>query len=112
MPLEYRPHNKYEAKIDRGCCKAAVYDTYGVRFHQCTRKAKRDGWCTIHHPDYIAKKRAEEEARWAAEDAMRKRKRKKHEQRCMALKFLERFLQSNDYDSLKDDAVRILRYVD
>ncbi len=54
-------------------CKATVWTErteYG-----CSRKAKRDGFCTIHHPEYRAKKNADRREKfdqeWAKQKAMR-----------------------------------------
>lgn len=62
-----------KAKQDR--CKKSVYKAYGTggRFHQCSRKATRDGFCTQHHPDATAVRRAERTARLDAEAAEIKR---------------------------------------
>jgi hypothetical protein len=44
----------------------------------CSRAAKRDGYCTIHHPDTVtarrAKASAEAKARWDAKQAIERRK--------------------------------------
>lgn len=47
-------------------CKEMVWDG-GFRHYQCQKKAKRDGYCTIHHPDYKAKKAAERQAKYESE---------------------------------------------
>ena len=36
-------------------------------FHQCSKKAKRDGFCGIHHPDAVKRRREKSDARYAAE---------------------------------------------
>ena len=67
MPFEYKPHGLYAQPIDSDKCKASVpFGGRSVNFHQCQRKAKRDGWCTQHHPDSEAKRRAEADARYKA----------------------------------------------
>lgn len=46
-------------------CKKKVWTgprPQGLTNHQCTRKAIKDGYCKIHHPDEI-KKRAEKRAK-------------------------------------------------
>lgn len=52
-----------------GKCKATV--TYYIgnwpKTKQCDKKAKKDGYCTIHNPAYIAKKEAEKDAKYQAE---------------------------------------------
>lgn len=45
-------------------CKAEVWN--GWRFHKCARNAKRDGYCTQHHPDT---KKAKKDKRQAEADA-------------------------------------------
>lgn len=55
-------------------CKGSVWERVSPlsrRGRPCQVPAKRDGWCGIHHPDAVAKKRAAREARWAAENATR-----------------------------------------
>jgi hypothetical protein len=34
----YRRHGKFGAPVDMARCRAAVHDSFGVRFHQCSRK--------------------------------------------------------------------------
>jgi hypothetical protein len=46
-------------------CKAKVWDTR--HSYPCARDAKRDGYCTIHHPETIAKRRAKSQSRWEAQ---------------------------------------------
>jgi len=59
-PFEYKPHNTWDAPIDPERCKASV-TTLGMRFafHQCQRKATKDGWCYQHHPNAVADRRQE-----------------------------------------------------
>ena len=49
-----------EKKLLEGYCKADVWTSSGnwVQSHQCSRKAKVDGYCKQHHPD--AKKARDE----------------------------------------------------
>lgn len=51
-------------------CKVTVW--HGWHRHQCSRKAKKDGYCLQHHPDTVAAKKASREAQWAAESAARR----------------------------------------
>lgn len=50
-------------------CLGKVWD--GWRHLNCSRAVKRDGFCTQHHPETIAKRRAEQDARYAEKQAMR-----------------------------------------
>ena len=53
--------------LDPARCKASVpHGGRRVDFHQCLRKPVKDGWCKQHHPDTVAKRRAQSEARWEA----------------------------------------------
>ena len=59
-------------KIKPDYCKAKVYptDTWGAFHpHQCKFKAVKDGYCKIHHPDAVEKRRKEKNKR---EEARRK----------------------------------------
>ena len=42
-------------------CKEEIMD--GWHFRGCSRKAKKDGYCTQHHPDTIAKRDKDRAAR-------------------------------------------------
>lgn len=49
-------------------CKERVHDAAGWGgMYQCQRKHKRDGYCTQHHPEAVAKRRAESDARYEAQ---------------------------------------------
>ncbi len=53
-------------------CKGRVpYGTWG-RERQCSRKAKKDGYCTQHHPETIKKKDAASRRKFDAEFAERR----------------------------------------
>lgn len=54
-------------KPDTERCKKRVWGEYGSA--PCSRKAKRDGYCTQHHPDAKAERDAKREAEWAKERA-------------------------------------------
>jgi hypothetical protein len=58
-------------------CQAKVYGDW--HSWQCTRKAKRDGFCTQHHPDTVAKRAAKRRARWDAEDEARRQRTARNE---------------------------------
>lgn len=47
-------------------CQKWVADptSMAMRTYQCSRKSIKDGYCTIHHPDYIKAKREKERAKW------------------------------------------------
>jgi hypothetical protein len=68
-------------------CKERVL--YGNRRYQCTKKAKRDGYCTIHHPEYVAEKKASRRERIDAEWRARQKrmdeeeKRRNHAEDCV-----------------------------
>lgn len=68
--FEYRPFNDREPPFDSRRCKASVsYGGRRVDFHQCLRKPWKDGWCRQHHPDSVAKRRTQSEARWKQKQA-------------------------------------------
>ena len=49
-------------------CKAKVPNGgRSVSFHQCTRRAVKDGYCKIHHPDTERKKKAKQHTIWDLE---------------------------------------------
>lgn len=45
-----------------------MHNSGSVTFRQCSRAAKRDGYCTQHHPDSSAAREAKMRARWAEQD--------------------------------------------
>ena len=47
--------------MEREYCKVKVYR--GWDSHRCSRYAVRDGYCTQHHPDSVAKRQDEAEER-------------------------------------------------
>ena len=56
-------------------CKASVADPGGWRNrHQCSRKAKVDGWCKQHHPDAVKARRDKADVKWRQEQKARDRK--------------------------------------
>lgn len=64
MMSEYRPHGPYDSPPRPDRCKASVpFGGRRVDFHQCLRKPVKDGWCKQHHPDSVAKRRAQGEIR-------------------------------------------------
>lgn len=46
-------------------CKEKVFR--GFHYFPCGRKATKDGYCGIHHPDKIAARDAKQKAKWDAE---------------------------------------------
>ena len=49
-------------------CKESVHDTgRGVGFHKCFNNAKKDGYCGIHHPDAVKRRREKNDALYAAQ---------------------------------------------
>ena len=53
-----------------GYCKHIIHDNerWETTFHQCSRKVVKDGWCKIHHPDYIAEKMHTKQNGWYNEE--------------------------------------------
>lgn len=51
-------------KFDPARCKAMVYHAGAWREFQCEKKATRDGYCGIHHPDAKAARKAKSDAKW------------------------------------------------
>ena len=47
-------------------CKQEVHDRQSSwpRFHQCRRKAVKDGYCKQHHPDTVAERERKSKERW------------------------------------------------
>jgi len=81
-------------------CQALVpgTGTWGwLHKHQCSRKAKADGFCTIHHPDTIKKRKLAREAEDSRKrDAMRVeyKERKERERRADCFPILLEALQN------------------
>lgn len=48
-------------------CKADVWPPRSMRPYRCERMAKRDGYCTQHHPDSRKVRQAKSDAKWQAE---------------------------------------------
>lgn len=57
-------------RIDTERCKAEVPWPSGFHYHQCEKKAKKDGFCTVHHPDYAKAKRAKREEEFKEREEM------------------------------------------
>ncbi len=60
-------------------CMASVSDGFWVS--QCSRKAKRDGYCGQHHPDAQDARVAKRNARWAEEDKIAALRSRQHERK-------------------------------
>ncbi len=60
-----------------GYCKKSVYVASGNwgHSHQCSRKAKVDGYCKQHHPDSEKAREEDRKAEWARETETRKNNR-------------------------------------
>ena len=72
MRFTYKQGNKYEAPFDPELCQASVSDgDRSVRFHQCQRKATRDGWCYQHHPEADTRRRKEQKENWERKQRLR-----------------------------------------
>lgn len=66
--FEYKPHDKYDARVVPTRCKASVSSGgRAPRYHQCQRGLWRDGWCKQHHPDSCAERERESRKRYAAQ---------------------------------------------
>ena len=65
MATEYTTHDG--RKGNPHYCKASVYSGSYYWPTQCSRKAKKDGWCHQHHPDTEAERKAKSVAKWKAE---------------------------------------------
>ncbi len=57
-----------------GYCKKSVYVASGNwgSSHQCSRKAKVDGYCKQHHPDSVKARDDAKRVEWARESEIRK----------------------------------------
>lgn len=55
-------------------CKKKVWKDF--HNYQCSRKPWKDGYCKQHHPDTVARRNAEKDARWKAEDERLLRRRR------------------------------------
>ncbi len=61
---EYKQRWLQDSPLDPARCKGSV--PFGGRsavFRQCLRRPWKDGWCRQHHPDTVAVRRAQSEAR-------------------------------------------------
>ena len=75
MALEYEQHSRHEAAFDPARCKASVHKRGGGwGIYQCQHLAKRDGWCSQHHPDTAQASRDAWDANYKAERAEERRK--------------------------------------
>ena len=52
-------------------CKESVYHPGMFTGNGCARKAKRDGYCTQHHPDVVKARRKASSERWEAQTRRR-----------------------------------------
>lgn len=53
------------------CCHRVYRDRWQAS--HCEKPAVKDGWCTIHHPDYVKVKVAARNAKWEAEYAAKEK---------------------------------------
>ncbi len=66
------------------CCKR-VYRGGSMMSSHCDKIAVKDGWCKIHHPDYIKAKNDARCSKWNAEYAAKKQARLEAEAKQAAL---------------------------
>src|SRR5690606_15050175 len=50
-------------------CRARVWLPRAARSQACSQRAVKDGFCHIHHPDAVAKRRERQHARYEAQAA-------------------------------------------
>ena len=68
MAFEYKPDNYHRIPIDPLRCKAYVSNTGRMMGgHQCRKKAKEDGWCSIHSPGAQEERNRKAEERYKRE---------------------------------------------
>ena len=63
-----------EIFLKEDLCKKTVYpnEQWGAfHGHQCNKKAVKDGYCAIHHPDYEKAKQEAQSKRWEEESKVR-----------------------------------------
>ena len=63
MTREYRPRTFAHLSFKTNNCKAG-FSTVDGNYRQCGRTIWKDGWCKQHHPDTVAKRRAERKLRY------------------------------------------------
>jgi hypothetical protein len=99
--------------LNPGRCQARVYKGAWSHKVQCSLKPKKDGWCTVHHPDYIAAKMAKRYEKW---DNQGKADRRSWLAKVIGLAVLSSIEQDGSYcikDYGRANAKNILRhYVD
>lgn len=60
------------APLNPAFCKAGVTDNdRAAHYHQCGKRAVRDGWCATHHPDAEADRSRASQDRYEAETRRR-----------------------------------------
>lgn len=86
---------------DPARCKAAVWHPMGNwgQHSQCQRSPKRDGYCTQHHPDSEAKRRAASEAKWRAEWDARQARSDRQDAEEAVVEAAERLIDSAPADA-------------
>jgi hypothetical protein len=67
------PHAK--RPYDPTRCREAIWQPRAWGSSQCSKAAKRDGWCAIHHPDAKAARRNASVERYEEQQAKEKRQR-------------------------------------
>lgn len=103
----YKPNtDKYilghsTAPLDPKRCKAGVHSSEGLSgYAQCARKAKKDGWCSQHHPDA-------EEARRKAASEKYKAKLRRHSLGFYGQRFMAALVKIRDGDNDPRETARI-----
>ena len=56
--------------MSKRCKERGIWDKYSWSSRQCTKNATRDGYCGIHHPDAVKRRRDKQNATYAAKQKM------------------------------------------
>lgn len=100
-------------------CNANVLHPGTFRARRCHRKAVRDGFCSIHHPDAIERLGEKRNARWKAKQEqldLRSRAEKEMRERARAYPRLADFVrnvagEAFTREQLREEAQSILREI-
>lgn len=76
-----------KAEINSERCKEVVWHQMGAwgNHSQCEKRPKKDGYCTIHHPDYVKAKKDKREEKYQAECKQNSDRRERGKQLCKRL---------------------------
>ena len=77
--------------LDPDKCKGEVWEQISRRFYQCSRNAKKDGYCMQHHPGEIRKRRDKRLKKW---DEKWERNQRIHNAPFEHIKYLEGLLDN------------------